>query len=224
MISLNYQPLLFYNTMRSLNIRNYTIALTICFFLAVAIFVLSYLIGKEQLFLMLNGDGGEAADQVFFILTYGGDGIMWIPVLLITLFILKRKDAVPLLVSTFTLSTIFTQLFKLFIFPGEPRPTKAITDGSFIHTVTGVEVHSLSSFPSGHTGTAFCFYLLFCLLLNNNWWLVVGLVYALLVGYSRVYLAQHFPFDVAGGILVAIIAVVISVKVQQWFWKRSKKS
>jgi membrane-associated phospholipid phosphatase len=109
-------------------------------------------------------------------------------------------------------------VFKNFILPGEPRPTKAITDGSFIHVVTGVEVHSISSFPSGHTGTAFCFYLLFCLLIKKNWWLFAGLAYALLVGYSRVYLAQHFPFDVAGGILVAIISVILSVKLQQWWW------
>lgn len=209
--------------MRNLNIRNYIIALTISFFIAVAIFLLSYYMGKAQLFLLLNGNASSIADIFFFIFTYGGDGLMWIPVLLIVLFILKRKDAMPLLVSAFVLSTIFTQVFKIFIFPGEPRPAKAIANASLIHTVTGVEVHSLSSFPSGHAGTAFCFYLIFCLLLTQNRWLITGLLYALLVGYSRVYLAQHFPFDVAGGIFVAILSVVISVKVQHWWWKKRRK-
>jgi membrane-associated phospholipid phosphatase len=208
--------------MRSLNIRNYTIALTLSFFIAVAVFVLSYYVGKAQLFLLLNGNAGNIADKIFLVFTYGGDGLMWIPVLFIVLFVLKRKDVVPLLVSAFILSTIFTQVFKMFFFPGEPRPTKAITTPSLIHTVTGVEVHSISSFPSGHTGTAFCFYLVFCLLMTNNWWLIAGFIYALLVGYSRVYLAQHFPFDVAGGILVAIPSVIISVKIQQWWWTRKK--
>jgi membrane-associated phospholipid phosphatase len=44
----------------------------------------------------------------------------------------------------------------------------------------------------------------------------------MLVGYSRVYQAQHFPLDVAGGILVAIITVWISLWIQlkigkKWF-------
>jgi membrane-associated phospholipid phosphatase len=208
--------------MENLNIRNYKIALAISFLIAVALFVLSYAIGHEKIFLLLNGDGGRIADYFFEYFTDAGDGLMWIPVLLITLYVLKRKDVWPLLISGFVASTIVTQIFKYLIVPDEPRPVKVIKDASLMHTVTGVELHSISSFPSGHTGTAFCFYILFCLLLPKNWWLVVGLVFASLVAYSRVYLAQHFPFDVAGGILVAVISMFISVKIQQWWWKRKK--
>jgi membrane-associated phospholipid phosphatase len=208
--------------MKSLNIRNYNIALAISFFIAVVLFLLSYLIGHSEFFLMLNGDGGRVADYFFEYFTNAGDGLMWILVLLITLFVLKRKDVWALLISGFAVSTIVTQIFKYLIVPDEPRPVKVIKDTSLMHTVPGVELHSISSFPSGHTGTIFCFYILFCLLLNKNWWLVVGLIIALLVAYSRVYLAQHFPFDLAGGILVAIISMIISVKIQQWWWKRNK--
>ena len=209
--------------MKSLNIRNYNIALAISFFVAIVLFILSYFIGYKEFFLLLNGDGGYAADYFFEYFTNAGDGLMWIGVLLITLFVLKRKDVLPLLVIGFITSTIVTQIFKYLIVPDEPRPIKVIKDTSLIHAVPGVELHSISSFPSGHTGTAFCFYILFCLLLNKSWWLAVGLVFALLVAYSRVYLAQHFPFDVAGGILVAIISMIISVKIQQWWWKRKQK-
>ena len=209
--------------MKSLNIRNYNVALAISFFIAVTLFLLSYFLGYQEFFLLLNGDGGRAADYFFEYFTNAGDGLMWIPVLLITLFVLKRKDVLPLLISGFVTSTIVTQIFKYLIVPDEPRPIKVIKDTSLIHAVPGVELHSISSFPSGHTGTAFCFYILFCLLLNKSWWLAVGLVFALLVAYSRVYLAQHFPFDVAGGILVAIISMIISVKIQQWWWKRKQR-
>lgn len=206
--------------MKSLNIRNYNIALAISFFIAVILFLFSYFIGHSDFFLMLNGDGGRAADYFFEYFTNVGDGLMWIPVLLITLFVLKRKDVLVLLISGFVVSTIVTQIFKYLIVPNEPRPIKAIADKSLIHVVPGVDLHLISSFPSGHTGTIFCFYILFCLLLDKNWWLIAGLAIALLVAYSRVYLAQHFPFDLAGGILVAIITMIISVKVQQWWWKR----
>jgi membrane-associated phospholipid phosphatase len=104
--------------------------------------------------------------------------------------------------------------------PGAPRPAKVITDSLLIHVVKGVEVYKSSSFPSGHTGTAFCFYLLFCLLINKKWWFFVGLIYALLVGYSRVYLAQHFPLDVAAGIIVATISTLAALRIQEYWWER----
>ena len=63
--------------------------------------------------------------------------------------------------------------------------------------------------------TAFTIYLIICLLANNKWWLYVGFAYAVLVGYSRIYLAQHFPLDVAGGITGAVLSVWVSVMVQK---------
>jgi membrane-associated phospholipid phosphatase len=205
--------------MKSLNFRNYKIALAISFSIAFVVFIVSYFIGHQEFFLLLNGDEGRIADYFFEYFTNAGDGLMWIPVLLITLFVLKRRDVLPLLISAFAISTIMTQIFKYLIVPDEPRPIKAIADRSLIHVVPGVELHTVSSFPSGHTGTAFCFYILFCLLLHKNWWMAVGLIFALLVAYSRVYLAQHFPFDLAGGILVAIITMIVSVKIQKWWWE-----
>jgi len=136
------------------------------------------------------------------------------------LFALKRKDVFPLLLGTFAISTIIAQGVKNFLLPDQPRPTKAISDASLIHTVAGVDIHTIGSFPSGHTTTAFCIYFLFCLLLPKKWWIAVGLLYALLVGYSRVYLAQHFPVDVAGGIVAAIISVYLSLKIQQRLGKK----
>ncbi|HXL59033.1 MAG TPA: phosphatase PAP2 family protein [Chitinophagaceae bacterium] len=207
--------------MQSLNTRYFKIALTISLIIALALFFISFAIGKEQFFLLLNADAGSIADYFFLIFTYGGDGLMWIPVLLVTLFILKRKDVLPLLVSAFVLSTALTRVIKTMIIPGVLRPIKVITDPLLIHLVQGVEIYKTSSFPSGHTGTAFCFYLLFCLLINKRWWLIVGLIYALLVGYSRVYLAQHFPLDVAAGIIIAIISTTAALKIQEYWWRRN---
>lgn len=207
----------------SLNKENFRAAVVLSLSLSVTILSFSYNLGKENLFLILNTDAGIVADTFFAGFTFGGDGVIWIPALLFVHFILKRKDAVVLLVASFILSTIFTQVTKNFIFPDEPRPTKAIAINNLIHIVDGVDVHSIGSFPSGHTGTAFCIYLLFCLLLPTRSWVLVGFLYAAIVGYSRVYLAQHFPVDVGAGIIVAIISVWSSIKIQEYWWKRKYK-
>jgi membrane-associated phospholipid phosphatase len=200
--------------MQPLNIKQFIYGAVISSCIAVALFYVSGAMGKNEFFLLLNTDSGTAADYFFGVYTNMGDALIWIPALLITLFVLKQKRAWPLLVSGFVVSTIFTQVCKNFIIPNEPRPWKAIQDHSLIHHVPFVQPWLISSFPSGHTATAFSVYLIFCLLLPQKWWLATGLIYALLVGYSRIYLAQHFPFDVAAGIVVGVLTVLISLPIQ----------
>ncbi len=192
--------------------------------IACVILSISFAIGKIRFFLLLNTDFGKAADYFFAAYTYLGDGLMWIAVLVITLYILKRKETLPLLISSFIITTILTQVCKYFILANEPRPITAIADHAVIHFVNilGQEPAAISSFPSGHTATAFTFYLLFCVLLNRKWWVFTGLIYALLVGYSRIYLAQHFPVDVAAGIIVGAVSVSISLLIQREWNKRRR--
>src|SRR5436305_10386449 len=132
--------------MQGLDKKYFKTAVTVSLVIALILFLISFVTGKEQFFLLLNGNGGRVSDYFFMIFTYGGDGILWIPVLLITLFILKRKDVLPLLISDFALSTILTQVVKNIIMPGTPRPAKVITDSLLIHIVKGVEVYKSSTF------------------------------------------------------------------------------
>jgi membrane-associated phospholipid phosphatase len=206
--------------MQNLNYKSFRAGIALSFFTAIILLALSFWLGKNELFLMLNGDLGIVADYFFAIWTNAGDGVIWLIVLIIILK-MKRKDVLPLIISGFVVSTVITQVFKYFIIPNELRPYKAIADRALIHTVSFVEPYTTSSFPSGHTGAAFSFFLLFCLILHKNWWIWSGFAGALLVGYSRVYLAQHFPLDVAGGIIVAVATAAISVQVQK-FWMRKK--
>ncbi len=185
---------------------------------AICIIADSLIVGKQEFFLVLNADLGKWADYFFVFCTTLGDGAIWVIVAI--LFFLFRKNKFPLLLSAIVVSTLIAQLTKNYVFPAEPRPIAAITNTSAIHTVTGIEVHKAFSFPSGHTATAFTIYLLACLLIKRKWIIPVGFVYALLVGYSRVYLAQHFPLDIGGGMIAAVITIVVAVFVQNKWDKR----
>ena len=125
-----------------------------------------------------------------------------------------KKDK-AIIVYSFVISTLFTQIPKLLLFPNITRPIANGIDAHLIHRVKGVEMHQLSSFPSGHTATAFTIFLLTIYLFDQKKLILIGLIYAMLCGYSRIYLGQHFPMDVGGGIIVAIITIEISKRIRK---------
>jgi membrane-associated phospholipid phosphatase len=92
----------------------------------------------------------------------------------------------------------------------EPRPTLAIQNITLIHTVQNVRLHDIGSFPSGHTTTAFAIMFLLVTVTKYKWLKLFLFILACCVAYSRIYLAQHFPLDIAGGIITAIVSTIIA--------------
>lgn len=201
--------------------KNFIIGTIISTAAGLYLIVTSLIIGRTDFFLLLNTDLGTASDYFFRFLTNIGDGIILVPVAI--LFLKYQRNKLPLLFSAILFSTLITQLVKIFVFPEMLRPTAVITDGRLIHTVRGVELLSAYSFPSGHTTTAFCVFLLACLFIKNTWVIPIGFLFALLVAYSRIYLAQHFPLDVGGGMITAVISILLSLLVQKKWEDRGRK-
>ena len=165
--------------------------------------------GKNEAFLYLNANLGQFADKIFEYSSYIAEGWIWIPYFIILVGLFK-KDTAYILIN-FLISTLLTQFSKNYIFSSALRPMASGLDATQIHTVPSVEIHSLNSFPSGHTATAFTLFLLTSYLFPNKYVFVIFLLYALACSYSRVYLAQHFPLDLAGGIVVALVTLPISI-------------
>lgn len=193
--------------------KKFSIGIFFTLMLGITLIVLSISMGKNECFLLFNTDLCRAGDFIFKYATYLGDGIIWVPVGIWVLIYYRQKWV--LLFSLIIISTAFVNIGKFVLMPEEPRPYAAIENKQAIHTVSGVDIHTIYSFPSGHTTTAFSVFLLLVLLTDSVALLVVGFLLAAMAGYSRIYLAQHFPIDVGAGMVTAVIAVLISKYLQE---------
>ena len=191
----------------------YKIAQLLSLSLAASLFSMSLFWGKNEAFLYLNANLGLLADKVFEYSSYLAEGWIWIPYFIVLVGLYKKDKAFILM--NFLISTLLTQFAKNFIFGTAMRPMASGLDATQIHTVPGVEIHTFNSFPSGHTATAFTLFILTTYLFPNKYALSIGIVYAIVCAYSRIYLAQHFPLDLAGGILVALLTLPISIFIRQ---------
>ncbi|UNL83744.1 undecaprenyl-diphosphatase [Priestia koreensis] len=86
----------------------------------------------------------------------------------------------------------------------EPRPFVT-------HNVQPLISHAAdASFPSDHTTGAFS--IAFILWLRHRRIGTVAIIFAALVGLSRVWVGVHYPFDVLGSIIVSIILAIVVMK------------
>lgn len=199
--------------MYSIKSKIFTSAIALSLLTAVVLYITSIWAGRATIFLWLNKDLGRGADLVFNGFSYLAEGWIWIPYFIIV-FGWFKKDALFILLN-FLISTLLTQIPKNFIWDKVSRPMASGIPVEQIHTVKGVEMHLWNSFPSGHTATAFTLFLLTAYLFPKKTVLAIGALYAIACGYSRVYLGQHFPLDIAGGITVAIITILLSIYIRK---------
>ncbi|MGB0167575.1 MAG: phosphatase PAP2 family protein, partial [Luteibaculum sp.] len=111
-------------------------------------------------------------------------------------------------------------LGKLWLFAEVKRPKTVMDHYEFYHWVEGVSLRSNHSFPSGHTQAAFSVFCFFSLCTQNKVLQSLCLVAAILVGYSRIYISQHFLPDVVVGSFLGVSAMLISHHL--WFRSEGK--
>ena len=116
-------------------------------------------------------------------------------------------------------SAAITQVLKRWVFDW-PRPSAVFQDQlDQLNLVEGVELASRFSFPSGHSTVTFAVFFLVSLILFNRKYLgLLFCVLAILVGFSRAYLFQHFPEDILVGSLIGGTSSMIA-----YAWLRNKK-
>jgi membrane-associated phospholipid phosphatase len=161
---------------------------------------------KTQGFIIINHTHNAFFDIFFKVLTFLGDGICSI-ILVMFLVTINRKRLAGSLLISFLVSGLLSCIFKLMFHA--PRPNAYFGTEGLVRTIPGVVVHNSNSFPSGHTITAFAMLTLLALAAKHKWQTYVYFLLAWLIGYSRIYLGQHFPADVCAGALVGTLTAVV---------------
>ncbi|MFT5778817.1 MAG: membrane-associated phospholipid phosphatase [Crocinitomicaceae bacterium] len=152
-------------------------------------------------------------DFIFKWITFVGDGIfVALGAVLFSLFYWKRYKISIVLLSGLNLILVLfaSQFLKQIIYFDASRPVKFIGRES-LYLVPDVSVYTEYSFPSGHTTATFAFFAFVAFMFPKKpLFQVFCGVMALLVGYSRIYLSQHFLEDVVAGAGLGIICFMLS--------------
>jgi undecaprenyl-diphosphatase len=160
------------------------------------------------LLLAINGAHSPVLDKV---MTFASDRYVWIPfygVLIVWLLYHYRsraKAVLPILIAAVALAdSITSKLFKPLV--GRLRPCHAPDLAPLLHLPDGCG--GQFGYMSSHAANsvALAFFLLLALPAGRFRGLKIWVfLWAALLSYSRVYLAAHYPSDVASGWLVGAL-------------------
>ena len=138
----------------------------------------------------LQSDG---LTSFFKFFTFFGDKEFYIMVLPLFFWLWDKDKAVTLLfilMPSLLLNFWLKEIFQT----ARPLGVALIEQGGF-------------AFPSGHAQGSTTLWLMLALLIRKKWINYLAVIMIILVSLSRLYLGVHYPVDILGGILIALILV-----------------
>lgn len=158
----------------------------------------------------------------------GKGGIALIVLSLVLLVIRKTRRFGTAMLLGLAIGAVVVNLW-LKVVIARPRPYADINGFYYpLWQMMGSHTESDYSFPSGHTNAAFACMVPAFLLGKKSWsWLC--LLFAFLMGVSRIYLVVHYPSDVLGGLIMGTIAGLLGVLImkhlpEKWYsWSLKKE-
>lgn len=167
--------------------------------------------GKEEIHLAMNQWHSPFWDTFFKYYTYVGDGVfVALGILVFGIIGYQKYGWRPFAFGwgVLILSGLIAQVLKRFVFDDALRPAAEIDQP--LHLVQDLEMHMHNSFPSGHTTAAFAFFgfLAGQYFIKKPGIQVIMAILAATVGYSRMYLSQHFLEDAFTGMLLGSFCIL----------------
>lgn len=155
-------------------------------------------------------------NTLMIIITNLGAGVIWIIGAIVLICIRKYRFYGIAVLSALLLTILLTECcIKLLVM--RERPYLLVEGFQLI-----VSEPSGTSFPSSHTATSFAGAIPFFMVKKRFGF--IALFYALLVGFSRLYLYVHFPSDVLCGSLIgSVIGLGVAILFKHIFRKYHEK-
>jgi membrane-associated phospholipid phosphatase len=165
--------------------------------------------GKAGSFLLLNTYHSSWLDYFFRWYTNLGDGLFAVLLSLFFFFILKLRKGGLILLIAYASTGILAQIIKRIV--QSPRPKSFFYPQQLSFFMEDIIHSGNTSFPSGHTVTAFALATVLVMYAEKKWQQLLLLVLAILAGFSRIYLSQHFLTDVLGGSFIGVTGALLCV-------------
>ncbi|MFT5725329.1 MAG: membrane-associated phospholipid phosphatase [Bacteroidia bacterium] len=179
----------------------------ICFTVGV---VIALITEKGDTILYLNNWYNSFTVPVFSFFTRMGEAAGFlVPFLYFLIFKPVKFQLGHLLVGLTTLILVY--FFKHVVYPDSIRPIVFFEQLNIdLLNRSDITLNRKFSFPSGHTAAGFAYFFYAALCADKRVFTMVFFSTALLIGVSRIFLAQHFVLDVlAGSTLGVAIATVV---------------
>ena len=143
-------------------------------------------------------------DAIMLLLTELGGELLFIVAGMLMFWCIDKKQGYFILLTGF-FGVYINQFLKIAC--RIPRPW--VLDPNFTIVEAAREAATGYSFPSGHTQTAVGCYAALAVCRRERWVRIVGVIMALLIPFTRMYLGVHTPLDVGVSVVIALALIAV---------------
>lgn len=177
------------------------------------------------LFEALNFDGGRLFDALMVAIS---DVVMWLPLYALIIYMVWRKYSwygvaifITAVAVAMGMADLVSGIFKhsgplRAIWPDFPVRLRPMFNDlvSDVHVVS--TEHGSYGTVSAHAATIVSLALLSSYVIRRRWFIILMSVVVVLICYSRIYLACHFPQDILIGVLLGLISGGVGILIFRW--------
>jgi membrane-associated phospholipid phosphatase len=171
--------------------------------------ILCYIFADIQVAFWFHSLKNNSYYNFFTIITKLGDSLAYLVGGLLLFVVFRnrkpfRSYAGLFLFSTVAVSGLTADLVKYVV--GRARPKLYFNENLYGFDFFRWE-HAWTSFPSGHSATAFSVAVILTILFPR--WRIAALFAGFIIAFSRVFLAQHYISDVIAGSFLGVVSTLL---------------